>query len=238
MFACDGALANAAHGLAIFVSSLMRCVWKAMALLHKYIVHLDLYASNIMWRRELLPGGTVEYAVRIIDWDTVHALGARLAPRLAAMTHGKHPAIIVVGAAAMPHAVVERDRRTLAVWAWAAVYGSDALRAMLQSVDPMVLNEGHHKACAGTERRSCVEGRWAWLSLSPHQICFSVAKTTTWSRLRFSTRCGKSWPPSSSSQQRPARHSTTLCQTWWWRRAARARRSVTWGAGASPGLSL
>jgi hypothetical protein len=75
MFACDGALANAAHGLAIFVSSLMRCVWKAMALLHKYIVHLDLYASNIMWRRELLPGGTVEYAVRIIDWDTVHAPG-------------------------------------------------------------------------------------------------------------------------------------------------------------------
>ena len=151
VYVCVRWLANAAHGPAIFVSSLMRCVWKAMALLHKYIVHLDLYASNIMWRRELLTDGTVEYAVRIIDWDTVHPLDARLAPRMMTAQHekGREASFVVTGLDVMPHAVVERDRRTLAVWAWAAVYGSDALRAMLQSQDPGVLNNGHREACHG-----------------------------------------------------------------------------------------
>ena len=129
----------------------MRRVWEAITLLHKYVVHLDLYASNIMWCREPSPDGTADYVVRIVDWDTVHSLGAPLAPRMMTALREKsfEPSFVVTGLADMTHAVVERDRRVLSVWAWAAVFGSDKLRTAMQSKDPRDLNDGHRGACTG-----------------------------------------------------------------------------------------
>lgn len=143
----------------------MKRVWEAAAALHQHVVHFDLYPSNIMWRPVTAADGSIDYVVRVIDWDAVHPRGARLAPRVLRVVAESNNAaggaaahIAVTGLAGMTHADPAVDRRTLAVWAWAAVYGGDILRVGMQSSVTGVLNAHHKTACAGAacrEPRAC-----------------------------------------------------------------------------------
>ena len=53
---------------AAFVSELKRCV----ALVHKAgVIHVDLYASNIMWNQQASENSV---QIKIVDWDVSHCL--------------------------------------------------------------------------------------------------------------------------------------------------------------------
>jgi len=48
----------------------------AMRLIHKAgVIHVDLYASNVMWRKESLSAdGTEVVSIKVIDWDAAHCI--------------------------------------------------------------------------------------------------------------------------------------------------------------------
>ena len=125
----------------------MRRLCAVVGAIHRcHVVHLDLYPSNIMWKKT-----DGAFDIKIIDWDTVHHDGECLHPRLhASLTQGYRAPLL--------HDVLETrlasreiDVITLAALWWAGAH-PDLGPALRSAVKPD-LDKAFHAACKGAMRR-------------------------------------------------------------------------------------